>query len=103
MTSALTLTRKVKIFKKSRFMFFDVLSSISKPDPSNSDPKTSESDLEPEPAYNDLIEGFVGRRNRLPAQLSSFRYAQPRESVITNNLHTVPVRGTGGSTHVLYI
>ncbi|KAL4272760.1 hypothetical protein GQ457_13G004250 [Hibiscus cannabinus] len=64
-------------------MFFDVLSSISKPVLPNSDPKTSESDLEPEFAYHDLIEGSVGRRDRSPAQPSSSRSAHPHESVIT--------------------
>ncbi|KAL4309686.1 hypothetical protein GQ457_01G010900 [Hibiscus cannabinus] len=64
-------------------MFFDVLSPIPKPILPNSDPKTSESDLEPEFAYHDLIEGSVGRRDRPPVQLSSSRSAQPREPVIT--------------------
>ncbi|KAL4385477.1 hypothetical protein GQ457_15G026000 [Hibiscus cannabinus] len=34
---------------------------------------------------HDLIEGSVGRRDRSPAQLSFFRSAQPRESIITED------------------
>ncbi|KAL4332403.1 hypothetical protein GQ457_07G004800 [Hibiscus cannabinus] len=64
-------------------MFFDVQSPISKPVFPNSDPKASESDLKPKPAYHDLIEGSVGRRDRSPAQPSSSRSAQPHEPVIT--------------------
>ncbi|KAL4311160.1 hypothetical protein GQ457_01G022550 [Hibiscus cannabinus] len=66
-------------------MFFDVLSLISKLVLPNSDPKTSESDLEPEFAYHDLIEGSVGRRDRLPALPNSSRSAQPHEPVITGS------------------
>ncbi|KAL4272560.1 hypothetical protein GQ457_13G016080 [Hibiscus cannabinus] len=81
-------------------MFFDVLSPILKPVLSNSDLKASESDLEPEFAYfnilfkdicldlssdlsHDLIEGSVGRRDRPPAQPSLSRSAQLRKPVIT--------------------
>ncbi|KAL4348319.1 hypothetical protein GQ457_17G008750 [Hibiscus cannabinus] len=81
-------------------MFFDILSPISKPVFPNSNPKTSESDLEPEFAYfniclrifiwikssdlsHDLIEGSVSLRDRPPAQPSSSRSAQPHEPVIT--------------------
>ncbi|KAL4383871.1 hypothetical protein GQ457_15G026150 [Hibiscus cannabinus] len=39
---------------------------------------------------HDLIEGSVGRRDRSPAQLSFFRSAQPRESIITDSCRVSP-------------